>query len=92
MIKWFKTKHKLVSQLVSLIELSQLDEYDATDEASATYFRGCTHGLRAALELIDKKAAPTYDVIRRGKPIKLSFEHFEETGAYIEEPVLEWID
>jgi hypothetical protein len=81
MIKFFKTRKRIINELVTMIELADLEEYDSEDGLS-DYHKGCAHGIRAALNVISKKDVPAYAIIRRGGPLSVDFKSYDETGVY----------
>ena len=64
-----------------MIELADLEKFDSEDGLS-DYHTGCAHGLRAALNVISKKDVPAYAIIRRGGPLSVNFDSYDETGVY----------
>lgn len=78
-----KKVKRLISDLVHRIELADLAEIEDSEIDLSDFHRGTATGLRAALELISKKAVPEYALIKRGQayPYRLGFVPYQETGA-----------
>lgn len=86
-----KKVKKLVNDLVHMIELADLAEFEDSEVGLSDYHRGSAHGLRAALSLISKKSVPEYAIIKRGSVNSIGFTTYEETGD-MPELVLDWCD
>jgi hypothetical protein len=78
-----KQVKRLISDLVHRIELADLAEIEDSELDLRDFHRGTATGLRAALEIISKKAVPEYALIKRGQayPYRFGFISYEETGA-----------
>lgn len=81
-----KKTRKLINELVRLIQLEDLAEFEEEDTGSAQYHNGCARGLRVALRMISRKDEPAYKIIDIGSKIQL--HRYEEDR----ELTLEWCD
>jgi hypothetical protein len=92
-LKKLKIK-KISDRLVGLIELADLAEFEDASLGLSDYHRGTSHGLRAALRLIDPDAEPSlYSIIDRGSKIELRKYHENEVVYDLDQPLtLSWVD
>jgi len=80
-----KTK-KLINELVHLIHLEDLAEFQEAETGLAQYHNGCARGLRVALRMISPKDEPAYKIIDIGSRIQLH-QYTDDS-----ELALEWVD
>jgi len=81
-----KKTRKLINELVHLIHLEDLAEFEEADTGLAQYHNGCARGLRVALRMISPKDEPAYKIIDIGSKIQLRQYKTDSELA------LEWID
>lgn len=81
-----KKTRKLINELVHLIHLEDLAEFEEADTGLAQYHNGCARGLRVALRMISPKDEPAYKIIDIGSRIQL------QTYDEDRELTLEWVD
>jgi hypothetical protein len=81
-----KKTRKLINELVRLIQLEDLAEFEEAETGLAQYHNGCARGLRVALRMISRKDEPEYEIIDVGSKIQI------QRPIAQRERVLDWVD
>jgi hypothetical protein len=92
----FFSRKKIVNAAVHLMELERLAEFEANFLSDEMYHRGTRDGMKSILSLIDPKAIPSDDIIKRGSRYEFvtyetdDEEYVNSFNLYDDELALSW--